>query len=738
MRAFHYSWLSFFIAFFGWFSIPPLMPTIKKQLNLTEDQVSNSNIVSLASTIIGRLIVGPLCDRYGARTVQAVLLVIGAIPVASAALVVDYSGLMFVRFFIGLVGCSFVATAYWTSTMFSHEVVGSANAISCGWGNLGAGVTYLVTPLIFDLITVNDSISYSYGWRMALLVPAILMVIIGICTYKFSDDCPQGNYVDLKRNHVMADRATSELYYGFVAVARQPVSWILAFQYACCFGVELQVHNVLSLYYYEDFKITGCDAATDANACRLLTQTKASAISSCFGLMCIFARAVGGYVSDISNRHYDMKGRISMQLLCLAFQAVFLYLYSQIRVLTWSIPCLVVFGFFAQASTGTTYGIVPYVCPEYTGVTSGIVGAGGNMGGLAWGFLFKGTGGCSPDGPRERESDVSCDVTISPGLSGYCLLRNDATGEEVQAMRVNCSSLHKDASFTCREAEDFARVAPQISALIEAKQGSETQSPLQVVTMEANSGVVMVMYPRLIDSVYATVRLLRSYNCSLPVELWYLESEMGASPLDDSRVLQILVKEYSPISLRGIADVTIGGFNSKVFALAHSALDQVLFLDADNAPVKDPTYLFSDPKFVETGALFWPDFWHPNHTLFNVKAESLVWELVNTPFVDMLEQESGQLLIDRRRSAVAMEVVQFLALRKPDHLNLLKLLYGDKDIFRVAWLKTKTPFHFINTPAGAAGMKRANQFCGMTMVQHDTKVKLPSGRTCSRSYSPAI
>ncbi|KAG1691150.1 hypothetical protein DVH05_027225 [Phytophthora capsici] len=106
--------------------------------------------------------------------------------------------------------------------------------------------------------------------------------------------------------------------------------------------------------------------------------------------MCIFARAIGGYMSDVANRHYDMKGRISMQLLCLVGQALFLYLFSQLRVLAWSIPCLVVFGFFAQASTGTTYGIVPYVCPEYTGVTSGIVGAGGNMGGLAWGFLFKG------------------------------------------------------------------------------------------------------------------------------------------------------------------------------------------------------------------------------------------------------------------------------------------------------------------------------------------------------------
>ncbi|RLN44491.1 hypothetical protein BBJ28_00022226 [Nothophytophthora sp. Chile5] len=392
MRAFHYSWISFFIAFFGWFSIPPLMPTIKKQLHLSEDQVANTNIVALSSTIIGRLIVGPLCDRYGARTVQAVLLVVGAVPVASAALAIDYTGLMLVRFFIGLVGCTFVATAYWTSTMFSNEVVGSANAISAGWGNLGAGVTYLITPLLFDLVTMNDTVSSNYGWRITLLFPAAMMVLIGICTFMFSDDCPQGNYVDLKKNHAMATRPRRDIYLGFLVVAKQPVTWILAFQYACCFGVEIQVHNVLSLYYYEDFKIEGCDVETDANSCRLLTQTKASVISSLFGLMCIFARAIGGYLSDVANRHFEMKGRIMVQFALFAGEALFLFVYSQVRVLEWSIPLLIAFGIFVQASTGSTYGIVPYVSPSHTGVTSGIVGAGGNMGGLAWGFLFKGVG----------------------------------------------------------------------------------------------------------------------------------------------------------------------------------------------------------------------------------------------------------------------------------------------------------------------------------------------------------
>lgn len=394
MRAFHFAWMSFFIAFFGWFSIPPLLPTIKKELKLTDDQIANTNIVSLASTILGRLIVGPLCDRYGARTVQSVLLVVGALPVAAASLVTDYSGMMFVRWFIGLVGCTFVATAYWTSTMFSNEVVGSANAIAAGWGNLGAGVTYLITPLIFDLITINGTVSDNYGWRLALLFPAVMMIIVGIFTFFFSDDCPQGNYADMKRNHAMASRPKGDLFRAFIAVAKLPVTWILAFQYACSFGVEIQVHNVLSLYYYEDFTVDGCDpeTATDDDGCQLLSQTKASLISSCFGLMCIFARAIGGYISDVANRHYDMKGRIMVQLGLFAGQAVFLFLYSQIRSLGLSIPCLVVFGFFVQACTGSSYGIVPYVSPHFTGVTSGIVAAGGNMGGLAWSFLFKAVG----------------------------------------------------------------------------------------------------------------------------------------------------------------------------------------------------------------------------------------------------------------------------------------------------------------------------------------------------------
>ncbi|KAJ0411204.1 hypothetical protein ATCC90586_003843 [Pythium insidiosum] len=397
MRAFHFAWFSFFIAFFGWFSIPPLMPTIKTQLHLTSDQVANSNIASVASTIIGRLVAGPLCDRYGSRSVQAALLVLGALPVAAASLCTSYTGLVVVRFCIGFVGCSFVATANWTSVMFARDVVGTANALAAGWGNLGAGVTYLVTPFIFDLVTLDDSISRDLGWRIALLCPALLMVVVGILLYQFSDDTPQG-----QRGHqrdaedgvpppASDGKSLREPSATLTDLARMPVVWILAFQYACSFGVELQVHNELSLYYHEDFVRRGC-ASSASSSCRLLSQTKSGLISSLFGLMCLFARAGGGWLSDAASRRRGMSGRVSVQFAAFVGQAATLLAFSRMTRLAASIPCLAIFGIFVQACTGTTYGIVPFVSPSSTGSTSGAVGAGGNVGALAWGFLFKGVG----------------------------------------------------------------------------------------------------------------------------------------------------------------------------------------------------------------------------------------------------------------------------------------------------------------------------------------------------------
>ena len=64
MRAFHMSWIAFFLCFFAWFGIAPLMSVVRDELQLTKEQVGWCVIGSVAITIFARLLVGWLCDRY--------------------------------------------------------------------------------------------------------------------------------------------------------------------------------------------------------------------------------------------------------------------------------------------------------------------------------------------------------------------------------------------------------------------------------------------------------------------------------------------------------------------------------------------------------------------------------------------------------------------------------------------------------------------------------------------------
>ena len=58
MRTFHMTWFAFFLCFFGWFGIAPLMAVVREDLSLSTDQVGNTIIASVAITVLARLFVG--------------------------------------------------------------------------------------------------------------------------------------------------------------------------------------------------------------------------------------------------------------------------------------------------------------------------------------------------------------------------------------------------------------------------------------------------------------------------------------------------------------------------------------------------------------------------------------------------------------------------------------------------------------------------------------------------------
>jgi NNP family nitrate/nitrite transporter-like MFS transporter len=107
------------------------------------------------------------------------------------------------------------------------------------------------------------------------------------------------------------------------------------------------------------------------------------------GMMNLFARALGGILGDVFGRQWGPRGRVLWLFFVLFAEGLALMLFSQMRVLAVAIPAFIVFGILVDMSSGATYSVVPFVNKKALGAVAGIVGAGGNAGAFAAGFLFK-------------------------------------------------------------------------------------------------------------------------------------------------------------------------------------------------------------------------------------------------------------------------------------------------------------------------------------------------------------
>jgi NNP family nitrate/nitrite transporter-like MFS transporter len=451
MRSLHLAWISFMVAFLAWYSIPPLMPYIASDLKASANEVYDSNVAAVSATIGARLVVGPFCERYGPRRVMAVLLLAGAIPCAMTGLLHDKNGLIILRFVIGILGATFVPTQFWATQMFSPSIVGTANAITGGWGNLGAGVTYLIMPAIYD--GIRRHLPQSKTWRIVYIFPALICILVAIADLMFGADTPQGDWSKVRQSEpevavlpavkekeketeldavdemdkdkdsndvviktvarvydeesirdVKRDESPLMAMIGSFKVLAKPSVLIMVAAYACSFGIELAIDNVIGKVFLVKFK---------------LNPSTAAYIGSIFGLLNIFSRLTGGLFSDFMAHRLHLPGRILALLLSMALEGVFLIGFSYGLIsLTSSITLMVFFSFFVQHVCGSTFAIVPFIDPVNNGKVMGIVGAGGNLGGLLFNIMFRGFG-------NRFEAAFLClgCITLGVAIIGCALLR---------------------------------------------------------------------------------------------------------------------------------------------------------------------------------------------------------------------------------------------------------------------------------------------------------------------------
>ncbi|MDO8965203.1 MFS transporter [Algoriphagus sp.] len=363
IRTFWITSFAFFICFFAWFGIIPFMPDVVKDLGLTPEQKWNSVVLAVAGTIFSRLLIGKLCDKYGPRLCYTWLLILGSIPVVMSGLVTSPMQFYICRLLTGFIGASFVITQVHTSLMFAPNVVGTANATSAGWGNLGGGANRLGMPLLAALV-IAFGIAEADAWRYSMVIIGIVCFLTGLLYYFFTKDTPSGNYSDLIARGEKIPKGKKDSV-GFFEAAKDYRVWVLFMVYAACFGIELTVYGTMDDYLQNTFG---------------LNRISAGNLVLSFALMNIFARTLGGWFGDRFGKTNGLKGRVWFLAAIIVAEGLMLGLFSMATSLILGIALLIGFSLTVQMAEGATFSVVPFINKKAIGSISGIVGAGGNFG----------------------------------------------------------------------------------------------------------------------------------------------------------------------------------------------------------------------------------------------------------------------------------------------------------------------------------------------------------------------
>lgn len=201
--------------------------------------------------------------------------------------------------------------------------------------------------------------------------------------------------------------------------------------------------------------------------------------------------------------------------------------------------------------------------------------------------------------------------------------------------------------------------------------------------------------------VWIAIRRLRHLGCDLPIEVWYLgPGEMTnkmrqlVEPLDVRCVDALAIRKRHPSRI-------LRGWELKPYALIHSRFREILLLDADNVPVVDPSFLFSETAYQEHGAVFWPD-------IGRFRDDHMLWSLTGVAHRDEPEFESGQILIEKARCWRPLQLTMWMN----EHSDFwYRHMHGDKDTYRFAWHKCGVSFAMPSKPTIKQG--------GKVFCQHD-------------------
>ena len=213
------------------------------------------------------------------------------------------------------------------------------------------------------------------------------------------------------------------------------------------------------------------------------------------------------------------------------------------------------------------------------------------------------------------------------------------------------------------------------------------------------------------------LRALRKLGSQMPVEVHYWGDELSEQVQEE--ILLLWPKTYfndlsgsSNIMMSNNDNIFHLNYQLKTAAVLNSRFAEPLLLDSDNIPVLDPASLYESSTYQEYGTIFWPD-------VARTRPNNPMWAITNTVCrMDEYEQESGQLLVDKRRFFYHLQLAAWFINKQAPYYN--RFLLGDKDMFRFTWHALKTKYGRPSTWVTSVGTLSGadDYYCGHTFAQH--------------------
>ena len=331
------AFLYFDFSFMAWTLLGPLGVQIGESLRLSAEQKGLMVAVPILSGAILRIVLGLAVDRFGAKStgITAQLIVIAALLTAWLAGLPDYTATLLMGTVLGFAGASFAVALPQAGRWYPPHMQGVVMGLA-GAGNIGTVIDALFGPRL----------AAAYGWRTVFGLAVIPAVVVLLAYVIFSREAN----VTVKRK---------KLSDYFTLLKEKDAHWF-CFYYTISFGGFVGLASSYVLYFKSEFGLTPIQAGDLAALC-----TSAGAL----------ARPIGGAIADRIGgiralyRFYTLAG---MALVAAAlghnlhFNTVMLCIAS---------------GSLGMAN-GSVFQLLPQRFGRELGVMTGLVGAGGGVGGF--------------------------------------------------------------------------------------------------------------------------------------------------------------------------------------------------------------------------------------------------------------------------------------------------------------------------------------------------------------------